>query len=182
MLFFLVLIQDEGDAAFLGRFYQEHYRLMYYQALRVLRSPEDAEDAVSGAILKLIKKIELLKSLPCNKQEAYMVITVRNTAINLYNKRKARVERTEEMPLETVADSQGQGPEARLMEAAGVARVKEAVQQLPPREKDALMMRYFQRYSDQEIAEALQVQPVSVRALISRGRKRLQRILQEGRA
>ena len=52
---------------------------------------------------------------------------------------------------------------------------------LPPREKDALMMRYFQQLSDLEIADALGIAPVSARALISRARKRLRNLLEEGR-
>ena len=70
---------------------------------------------------------------------------------------------------------------ARAVDAAGVERVKEAIRMLPPREKDALMMRYFQQLSDLEIADALDIAPVSARALISRARKRLRNLLEEGR-
>lgn len=181
MLFFLSLVEDEDDAAFMTALYQAHYRLMYAQALRVLRNPEDAQDAVSQAVIRLIKKIHLLRGLSCNKQEAYLVITVRNTAINFYHRRRARAERMDGRPLEGVAERQELGPEARAVDAAGVERVKEAIRMLPPREKDALMMRYFQQLSDLEIAGALGIAPVSARALISRARKRLRNLLEEGR-
>lgn len=182
MLFFLSLIEDEGDAAFMADLYQAHYRLMYYQALRVLKTPQDAEDAVSNAVIKLIKKIHILRTLPSNKQEAYLVITVRNTAINLFNQRKARVEKMDGQPMETVAADQRLGPEAQVQDRAGVEQVKDAIRQLPPREREALMMRYFQRLSDPEIASAMGIREVSARAVISRGRKRLRELLEEGRA
>ncbi len=181
MLLFLSLIQDEGDAALMEGLYLSHYRLMYYQALRVLRNPEDAQDAVSQAMIRLIKKISVLRELPCNKQEAYLVITVRNTAINLFNQRKARVNQMDGQPLEAVADRPELGPEARILDMDGVERVKDAIRRLPQRERDALMMRYFQKLSDQEIAQAMGIAHVSARALISRARKRLGGILNEGR-
>lgn len=181
MLFFLSLIEDEEDAAFMEGLYQAHYRLMYYQALRVLRNPQDAEDAVSSAVIRLIKKTGVLRTLPSNKQEAYLVITVKHTAINLYNQRKARMERTGGQPLETLEEDRRLGPEARVADLEGVERVKEAIRGLPPREREALMMRYFQRLSDREIAETMGIREVSARALMYRGRKRLQEKLLEGR-
>ncbi len=76
-----------------------------------------------------------------------MVITVRNTAINLYNKPEGAEWSGRRRCPQTVADE----PE-RSFDGGGRHAAPgegEAIQQLPPR--DALMMRYFQRYSDQEI-------------------------------
>ena len=179
-MLFLLLVDSPQDADFLSDLYQTYYRLLYGQALCVLRNAQDAEDAVSTAMIRLTSKIDVLRSLPCNKLEAYLVITVKNTAINAYRQRKRRVARS----AGTVEDLQvcdpGTSPEHQVFSSLGVERVKNAIRALPQREQQALMMRYFQQLTDDEIARDLGLKPVSVRALISRGRARLAEILMQG--
>ncbi len=181
MLLFLTLIDNPEEASFLEGLYHAHYRLLYGQALRVLRHPQDAEDAVQSAMMRLAKKVPLLMGLQSNKLLSYLVITVRNTAINQYRQREKTQAHMVDQPLETVEDSTFMGPEAQVVDQAAIAHIKQAIRQLPPREKDALMLRYFHHMTDTEIAYALGVKAVSARVLLSRGRQRLQKMLQEGR-
>ena len=74
----------------------------------------------------------------------------------------------------------GTSPEHQVFSSLGVERVKNAIRALPQREQQALMMRYFQQLTDDEITRDLGLKPVSVRALISRGRARLAEILMQG--
>ena len=72
------------------------------------------------------------------------------------------------------------GPEAQAMGRDAVDQVKAAIRQLPQRERDAMMLRYVQELTDAQVADSLGIQPVSARALLSRGRKRLKQMLTEG--
>jgi RNA polymerase sigma-70 factor (ECF subfamily) len=180
MLFLLLLEDQPDDAAFLEEVYHAYYRLLYGQALKVLRHPQDAEDAVQTAMMKLTRKISLLRGLERNKLASYLVITVRNTAINLYRQNKTRAERQMALAPEAVTAWQEAGPEAQAMGRDAVERVKAAIRQLPQRERDAMMLRYVQELTDAQVADSLGIQPVSARALLSRGRKRLKQMLTEG--
>ncbi|NLX83694.1 MAG: sigma-70 family RNA polymerase sigma factor [Clostridiales bacterium] len=179
-MLFLLLLDSPDDAQFMEDVYKAHYRLMYATALRVLRNPPDAEDAVSAGILSLMKKIDTLRGLPCNKLEAYLVITIKNTAINLYQKRKRTVQR-QAGPIEDLKliDSTAQ-PEQQAVEGEGLARVKQAIRALPAQEQTAMMLRYLQKLEDSEIADRMGIKPASVRSLISRGKTRLRGLLMEG--
>jgi len=177
---FLLLVDSPQDADFLSDLYQTYYRLLYGQALCVLRNAQDAEDAVSTAMIRLTSKIDVLRSLPCNKLEAYLVITVKNTAINAYRQRKRRVARSAGTVEDLQVTDPDTSPEHQVFSSLGVERVKNAIRALPQREQQALMMRYFQQLTDDEIARDLGLKPVSVRALISRGRSRLAEILMQG--
>ena len=173
MLIFL-LIQDDSDRQPMEGLYTQYHRLMYAQALRVLRSREAAEDAVSESLIQLIKKIGLLRSLECNKLKAYVVITVKHTAITLLHRRE-REQPADEMVFQHVAaDSRA---DDAVLEAAGVERIKNAILALPPREKDMMLMRYFRDMSDEEITAATGLKAVSVRVHLSRARKRLAEML-----
>ena len=173
--FVFLLLDSQEDRDFLEALYREHYRLMYFQALRIAHTPEAAQDAVSDSILALTKKIDLLRTLPCNKLTSYLVITVRHQAINILN-RKKREDVTYDGDLPETPDSAR--ADDRLLQRAGVERIKRAICALPPREKEIMLMRYFREMSDQEIAEELGVKPGTVRVHLTRARDHLAQLLQ----
>ena len=175
--FVLLLIDSEDDRLFLEGVYEEYHRLMYAQALRVLRDGGMAQDAVSDSLMALMKKIDLLRTLECNKLRAYIVITVKHTALSMLRRQKReRIDGSVEME-----DLAGVGRvEDRLMEQAGVERVKNLIRALPEREKDLMLMKYFREMTDEEIAEETGLRPVSVRVHLSRARKHLAAALEGG--
>lgn len=170
----LLLTQDEDDRTFMEGIYTQYHRLMYAQALQILRLSEAAEDAVSESLIQLIKKINLLRTLPCNKLKAYVVITVKHTAITQLHLRQ-REQPADDTVFLNLADVQR--TDDHVLEEAGITRIKDAIRSLPTREKDLMLMRYFRDMTDEEIAEATGLKPVSVRVHLSRARKRLAQIL-----
>ena len=174
----LLAIEDDSDRAFMEKIYTDYGTLMFHQARLICRSAADAQDVVSEALLALIKKISLLRNMPCNKLKSYIVITVKHQAIDHYRRlRHEDVSWDEEGP-DAVSFDQ---PEDHIMDTAGVEAIRQAIHCLPEREKDALMKRYFLKMTEEEIAAAWNVRPVTVRVTISRARKNLKTILQERR-
>lgn len=174
----LLAIDNDSDRAFMENTYAQYGKLMYHQARLICRSDADAQDTVSDALLALIKKISLLREMPCNKLKSYIVITVKHLAIDRYRRLKKEDVSWDEEGIDSVDDTL---PEAGLMEKAGVEGIKEAILSLPEREKDVLMMRYFRSLSEEEIATSWQVRPVTVRVTLSRARQHLKTLLQERR-
>lgn len=171
-----LLIENEDDRLFLENVYIQYHRLMYAQALQVLKQSHAAEDAVSDSLLSLAKKISLLRSFDCNKLRSYVVITVRHTAITRLNRGKR-----EQLPGDAAFDEiAGAGHvDDRLLSQAGIEDVKEAIRALPSREKDLMLMKYFREITEQEMADEMGLKPVSVRVHLSRARKHLAQLLKE---
>lgn len=180
MLFFFLLTDDADDAAFMQTLYEDHYRLMYAQAYQVAWVREDAEDIVSTAIVQLMKHITVLRGLECNNLRAYLVVTVRNAAYTHARRNALAQSRVSAAPLETIAEKPEQGVEARVVSRDSIQRLQQQIASLPPQERTVMDMRYFQHFEPEEIAQHMGIKPVSVRALLSRGRRRLAKILQEG--
>lgn len=172
--FIFLWIENDEDRLFLEGIYLDYHRLMYAQALRITRNGDAAQDVVSDSLMALMKKIDLLRTLPCNKLRAYLVTTVRHTAINLYNQRK-RERVTDDATLEDLAG--GGSVDEALLSRAGVEVIKEAIKALPEREREIMLMRYFRELSDEEIASETGLRAVSVRVHLSRARKHLQALL-----
>jgi len=172
-LFFLML-ESDADRQFFEDLYTEHHRLMYAQALQITHDSSAAEDVISDSLMALMKKIDLLRTLPCNKLRSYVVITVKHHAINHFNRQKR------EQPIDDakIVDlSAEERVEDQLMDAVGVERIKDAIAALPPREKDIMMMRYFRELTDEEIGAEMGIRPVSVRVHLSRARNHLAQLL-----
>lgn len=79
----LLAIADEEERSFMTELYIGHHRLMRFTARRYLRSDADVEDVVSDALVALHGKLSTLRTLPEKPLRAYIVATVRNTALNL---------------------------------------------------------------------------------------------------
>ena len=173
----LLLIADEDDREFMVGLYERYHSLLYGQALMILHSPAAAEDAVSDCMLALMKKISFLRAIPCNKLKAYVVITVKHQALNQL-RRKKREDVTADGEMEERAAPNE--TDARLIDAAGVERIKHAICALPQREKQVLMMKYFREMSDEEIAAELRLKANSIRVVISRARAHLTELLKMG--
>lgn len=171
-----LLIENEDDRLFLENVYIQYHRLMYAQALQILKQSQAAEDAVSDSLLSLAKKISLLRSFDCNKLRSYAVITVKHTAITRLNRGK-RERLPGDAALEEMAGTAR--VDARLLSQAGIEGVKEAIRALPSREKEMMLMKYFREMTEQEIADEMGLKPVSVRTCLSRARKHLAQLLKE---
>lgn len=174
--FAFLLIENEDDRTFLENVYTRYHRLMYAQALQILKRSEAAEDAVSDSMLALTKKVDLLRTFECNKLRSYVVITVKHTAINQLNRGK-REKIDGGVTIEELAG--GERTDSRLLSQAGVEDVKNAIRALPPREKDVMLMKYFREMTDEEIARETGLRAVSVRVHVSRARKHLAQLLAE---
>ncbi|NLG24631.1 MAG: sigma-70 family RNA polymerase sigma factor, partial [Clostridiales bacterium] len=149
-------------------------------ARKVLMRGDDCDDVVSEALVRLIDKIELLKTLDCYTQKAYVVSAVRNTAINWIIRRDRRAKHA------FLADddafcrlpSGDDGPDDCLMRLEDQEAVKRAVRRLSERDRLALTMKYFDELPDAVIARTLGVGVSSVRPLLMRARRRMREAIE----
>ena len=55
MLIYLSMIESQDDGHRFERIYERYRNLMYHVAYRILRNPQDAEDAVHQAFVSIIQ-------------------------------------------------------------------------------------------------------------------------------
>lgn len=138
-------------------------RYMLRDALSVLKSLADAEDAVQIAYIKLAKQPELLSN-------PWAVRTVvRRTAIDLLRKRK----QIKEVPLEEWAEAMP-APDMEKTLA-----VKNCIKVLPSKDREIILLRYSHGYTVSEIAEILNITESAVYKRLDRAKERLERLCRE---
>lgn len=173
-----LLIEDHDDRVFMEQLYLDHAALMYAVALSRLRNPQDAEDAVHEAVLRLIGKISLLRQKDSCTIRRYIVITVDRVSINLAIKRGRHPSTaTDQAFLESIEDTDASVEDAALTRLKH-EKVKQLLRMLPQRERDLLRWKYYENRSDEEIAQALGIAKNSVRKYLTHARRQLRALLE----
>ena len=142
--------------------FDAHFQRLYRYLDRVSGDPELAADLAQEAFIKLYRR----GSLP-DLPEAWLI----TVAMNLF--RNARSSRTRRRRLLTVSRGEGAhsdpppSPEEATVAADARRQVRLAVDRLPDRERDILLLR-AEGYSYREIATALDLNAASVGTLLAR--------------
>ena len=123
-----------------------------------------AEDLVQEAFLKLAGRFLHVRNRAAF--ESYL----RRTVVNLANShhRRRRVERS------TLSRSAGlRQPEPPQSDPGETDVLKRALLRLPPRQRTAIVLRFYEDLSEQQTADAMRVAVGTVKSLVSRGRETL---------
>ena len=158
-----------------------HEKTVYNLALRTLGSPEDAEDAAQEAFLKAYTSLKSFRGE--SKISVWLYRITNNVCIDFLRKRKdavsLSVEDAEGAETELEIADETFDPAAIAERADLKARVGEAVQLLPPEQRDAFLLRVVAEQSYEEIAAVLGVDLGTVKSRIYRARRRLCVLLSE---
>ena len=161
-----------------------HLDILYNSALKMTKSPEDAEDLVQETFVRAYRFFDKFeKGTNC---KAWLFKIMRNSFINRYRK-KARepasvdfeeIANTYSTELKRDVLSGESGMEAdRIFETMVEDDVKNAMDFLPEEFRTAIILSDIEGLSYQEIADTLDCPIGTVRSRISRGRKFLQKKL-----
>lgn len=141
---------------------------MYRVAFLLLRQEDDAADIVQDTILRIWQRHDEISESQNHK--AYCLTAVRNGALSLIRSREENVEIPESIPApDNVQD--------RLESKESLSLVKKAIESLPANQREVIRLSSYMGCSNDEIAGITGLTPVNVRALLSRGRRRIRELM-----
>ena len=149
------------DRAELERLITENENRLYRAALAILGDPQEAEDAVQDAFVKYLEKAPADLEHP-----AAWLMRV------LVNGCKSRLRLAWRQVTELPDTLPAPSPEEREELAE--------LWSLPPEERAAIHLFYYEGWSTEEIAQMTGVAPGTVRSRLSRARERLRKMMGEG--
>jgi len=162
-----------------------HMQALYTAALRMTRSPADAEDLVQETFLKAYRAFDRFEEGTNLKAWLYKILT--NTFINSYRAAKRRPEKADVEDVEDLymyrrlgdpqATGAGRSAEDEVLEHFTDDEVKRAIESLPEAFRMAVLLADVEGFSYKEIAEITDVPIGTVMSRIHRGRKALQKAL-----
>lgn len=176
---------DSGKTA--GELYKKYKRFLYARAYEILRSREDAEDAVETAMIGVIRNIGRFRGASEQDVLCQLSIYVRNAAIGIYRKKHRRSGNELSLSDETVQDTLSAvpdptpPPEDQILDREAVRRAEAIVAELPSPIRDAVMLVCFYHYSVTDAAQILAVSPNAVSLRLYRARKQILEKLEDNR-
>ncbi len=147
----------------LERLVSDYEAPLYRAALAILGNPCEAEDAVQDAFLRYLEKAPAFEG-PQHQRAWLLRVTV-----NLCKSRLRSPWRHRTVPLSDLL------PDAPPEDSA----VLDAVGRLPPKERAAVHLFYYEGYQAKEIAAMTGEAEGTVRARLSRARKKLRGLLDD---
>ena len=148
------------DRAKLEALITENENRLYRAALAILGDPQEAEDAVQDAFVKYLEKAPAELE---NPGAWFMRVLVNGCKSRL----RLAWRRVTELPDTLPAPSPEEKEELAELWS------------LPPEERAAIHLFYYEGYSTEEIAQMTAVAPGTVRSRLSRARERLRKLLGE---
>jgi RNA polymerase sigma-70 factor (ECF subfamily) len=166
----LVAAVHAGDTRAFSTLVARYMDPAYAVALSILRHEQDAEDAVQAAFIRALDRIEQLR--PGSRFGPWFYRVLRSTCLNL--RRRELLRSHSEVP--DTAQS-GHNPHREFEQRAARKRVLDALEQLPERQRTAVMMYDLEGYDHADIAEILEIAVGTSRANLHHGRQALRKIL-----
>jgi RNA polymerase sigma factor (sigma-70 family) len=171
----LLVRTARGDETALAELYDRHGRVAYGLALRIVRDPALAEDAVQEGFLSVWRTAGAF-SPERAKASTWILTLVHRRAVDLVRREERR--RVEPLPPDV---SQEAGPETDEHVWLRTRRelVQRALYRLPDDQREALELAYYGGFTQSELAERLGVPLGTIKSRTFAGLKRLRSLLVE---
>lgn len=146
-------------------------QMLFSEALALLGSKTDAEDAVQETYLRLWRQAG--RVIAMEQAKGFFVKTLRNVCLNMIRSRRNMTSiefignKTDDLETE----------QHELLFIEDRLRLRRAIAQLPPKTRSMVTMFYLSQMSSQQIAEILGETDANVRSTLSRARVMLKNIL-----
>ncbi|TPN84697.1 RNA polymerase sigma factor [Aquimarina algicola] len=150
------------------KLYNKYCDAMYYVALRFLKDPFEAEEAMQESFIKAFTRLHQFTGDVTFG--AWLKRIVINKSIDMLKAKKMNMVAINEQVLTTVEEQN----DWSVSDSVTVEEVKKAIEKLPEKYRYAVMLFLIEGYDHNEISEVLGITPVSSRTLVHRGKKQLQ--------
>jgi RNA polymerase sigma-70 factor (ECF subfamily) len=165
------------------RLFELRFEELYRFAYGYVRSGETAKDLVHEAFLRLWRQRSQVE-LGGPTARSYLYTIVRYQALDHLRRRRVEERWRLEYVTPLLTDrgtALAADPDEEFTARETAAAIQQAVDALPPRQRQVLLLRWQQQASYDEIAQALGISPKTVAIHVGRAIQRLREILAQAR-
>jgi RNA polymerase sigma-70 factor, ECF subfamily len=148
--------------------------LIYRVALSLLRNPSEAEDVVQDVFVRILQRQRELDDIV--ELRPWLIRIAWNLAID--RRRKVRPEQMDDLFVASLVSASLPADQA-LEESSRIHRALEAIEKLPHRERQVLLLSAMEELTTAEIGAVLGKSESTVRSLLFRARTHLSRRLED---
>lgn len=152
-----------------------HKNKMYRFALSIIGDTDEAKDVVQDVLLKLWETRDELEEK--TSLEAWCMSLTRNKSLDLL-KRVGRKLKTNIHDVTVTLVSHEKLPDSYTIENETMEHIKQAVMELPEKQRSVFQLRDVEGYAYLEICETLKMEMSQVKVYIFRARKSIKKALE----
>lgn len=171
----LVTAAKTGDREAFSSLIRRHARTAARLAHRLLKNREDAEDVVQEAFARAFRKIDTFRGDATFR--TWILQVTLNEAYDHLRRRKQRSGSQEDLEalLPELADRMAPTPHRISSSRDDLDAVTRALEDLPPRQKTALVLKIYEGLSYPEVAQVMGITVLATRVYLSLARQSLRR-------
>lgn len=168
---------QHGDTEAFSMLVAAYEKNVFNVALQMTGNREDAQDMAQEAFLKAYTSLSSFRG--DSRFSSWLYRIVSNVCLDYLRRQNRRpkssltVEDDEGETVELDIPDESQSPEALLERKLTREAVRRGLRELPPEQRQILLLREIQGLSYDEIAEAMDLEPGTVKSRIFRARKKL---------
>ncbi len=166
---------DCSNPASFKKLYSETFQVLFKIAFRVVDDEEAAEDLVHDSYIKANEKNMIFPSL--DDAKFWLIRVVKNASLN-YAKRKLREANAYHKALYEGRQHVDSG-EVDLLKKEAAEKARTAVDQLPPKLKEVIILREYADMNYKEIGDTLGITEGNVKVRVFRAREQLAKLIGE---
>ncbi len=151
----------QGDKSAFEKVYFEHHKQLYYVALRYVKDPKLAEDAVQDIFLKLwIKRQDLNPALSLKN---YLYTSLKNHLLNIIRNNKTAIEKQIEISWRQKSSANYTEQQFFLSEYQNI--IDEGIAKMSDRKREIFNLKTYKGLSNDEVAAKLNISVNTVKSL-----------------
>jgi RNA polymerase sigma-70 factor (ECF subfamily) len=176
---------DHGNQQAYAELLRLYRNPIYYMLLKMMNNPNDAEDLTMEAFGKAFKNLDQYS--PEFAFSTWLFKIAANNCIDFMRKKNSMPNCIDqdlfnlEINLNDVNGGMPDTPEERIIEKQKIIMLRNAVDQLRPKYKQLIELRYFKEYSYEEISSELGISLGNVKIQLFRAKEMLAGIMQNSR-
>lgn len=171
---------QKGDSAAMAVLYDRYARLVFSLALHILKDREAAEEVVQEVFVKVWRRSGDYAPEK-GKLSAWIGGIAHHHAIDELRRRRIRPSATEDEDAAAEVVDTGPVPFDRAVQSIEHQQIAEALQCIPPEQRQPIELAYFEGLTQQEIADELHEPLGTVKTRMRLGMQKLKTLLEDKR-
>ena len=172
----------DGDRNAFREIVEDNKKKIFYFAYDLTGSLQDAEDLSQEVFIKAFRSLQTFKGEASISTWLYRITL--NAFLDLKRKKSYEMERNqspldEQLAAESLihGNPSAENPESYAESRQIQMHIEQALEHLSPRERSVFVMRYYNGMSGKAVGELLRISEGTVKSLLSRAIKKLQKAL-----
>ena len=166
-----ILEARAGSKQAFSRLVEAYERPVYNLTYRMLGSQEEAEDAAQETFLRAYARLQQYNT--DHKFSTWLFSIANHHCIDRLRKRRKTFVSIDDNPVLQNLQNEAPEPEETMLGAEQAQELQSLLNQLEPEYRTPLILRYWEEYSYEEIAESMELTVSAVKSRLFRARKQM---------